>query len=185
MVKGSIPDWLNGTLVYNGECLRCVPLVGFTQAEPLSTLVESCGRNLATVPSTTPTTHGSSSVCALLSCHMCLSGGGDYSHMRHMFDGYGFLSRLRVQDGRAWGNQRYVQSKAFQAYKAQGKALPESLTEPVCRSVLRPAQLSQQWHCIGHTRGRLSCCATNCSIGSLQILVCTLVCRAVYAMPCW
>jgi carotenoid cleavage dioxygenase-like enzyme len=39
-----------------------------------------------------------------------------------MFDGYGFVSRLRVQDGRAWGNQRYVQSKAFQAYKAQGEA---------------------------------------------------------------
>jgi carotenoid cleavage dioxygenase-like enzyme len=50
-----------------------------------------------------------------------------------MFDGYGFLSRLRVQEGKAWGNKRYVQSKALQAYKAQGGAawkLPESLSEP-------------------------------------------------------
>lgn len=50
---------------------------------------------------------------------MC-TGGGDYSKVRHMFDGYGFLSRLRVKGGRAWGNQRYVQSKAYKAYKAQG-----------------------------------------------------------------
>lgn len=47
-------------------------------------------------------------------------GGGDYSKVRHMFDGYSLLSRLRVQGGRAWGNQRYVQSKAFKAYQAQG-----------------------------------------------------------------
>jgi carotenoid cleavage dioxygenase-like enzyme len=56
----------------------------------------------------------------LLLLALC-AGGGDYSKVRHMFDGYGFLSRLRVAGGRAWGNQRYVQSKAFKAYTAQGQ----------------------------------------------------------------
>lgn len=51
----------------------------------------------------------------------CAAGGGDYSKVRHMFDGYGCLSRLRVEGGRAWGNQRYVQSKAYKAYTAQGE----------------------------------------------------------------
>jgi carotenoid cleavage dioxygenase-like enzyme len=54
-------------------------------------------------------------------CCVCAAGGGDYSKMRHMFDGYGFLSRLRLAGGRAWGSQRYVQSKAYKAYRAQGE----------------------------------------------------------------
>lgn len=57
--------------------------------------------------------------------------------MRHMFDGYGFLSRLRVQGGRAWGNQRYVQSKAYKAYTAQGKAGPAAL--------LKLSQFQPRW----------------------------------------
>jgi len=68
--------------------------------------------------------------------------------MRHMFDGYGFLSRLQVQGGRAWGNQRYVQSKAYKAYTAQGMWPAASRLKLMQPSKVRP--------CRGGLRGPLA-----------------------------
>lgn len=31
----------------------------------------------------------------------------------HMFDGFALIAKLRVQGGRVWGSQRYVQSEAY------------------------------------------------------------------------
>jgi carotenoid cleavage dioxygenase-like enzyme len=58
---------------------------------------------------------------AWLSGSLVVNGGGDYSHMNHMFDGYGLLAKVRLQGGRAWGSQRYVDSKVFRAYKREGE----------------------------------------------------------------
>jgi hypothetical protein len=52
---------------------------------------------------------------------LVVNGGGDYSHMSHMFDGYGLLAKVRLQGGRAWGAQRYVDSKVYRAYKREGE----------------------------------------------------------------
>jgi carlactone synthase/all-trans-10'-apo-beta-carotenal 13,14-cleaving dioxygenase len=56
-----------------------------------------------------------------LSGSLVVNGGGDYSHMNHMFDGYGLLAKVRLQGGRAWGSQRYVDSKSYRAYKREGE----------------------------------------------------------------
>ncbi|KAF6266758.1 carotenoid oxygenase [Scenedesmus sp. NREL 46B-D3] len=62
---------------------------------------------------------------------LVVNGGGDYSHMNHMFDGYGLLAKVRVQGGRAWGAQRYVDSKAYRAYKREGRVvMREFATRP-------------------------------------------------------
>jgi carlactone synthase/all-trans-10'-apo-beta-carotenal 13,14-cleaving dioxygenase len=58
-----------------------------------------------------------------LSGQLMVNGGGDYSASAHMFDGFAFISKLRVQGGQAWGSQRYVNTKAYKAYKATGEAL--------------------------------------------------------------
>jgi carotenoid cleavage dioxygenase-like enzyme len=107
VVRGSIPDWVTGTLVYNGEREQ-------QHGQPATTTTSSSSSALANH-------HAPTAAAATASyAQRPPAGGGDYSQVRHMFDGYGLLSRLRVQGGRAWGNQRYVQSKAFRAYKAQG-----------------------------------------------------------------
>jgi carlactone synthase/all-trans-10'-apo-beta-carotenal 13,14-cleaving dioxygenase len=59
-----------------------------------------------------------------LSGQLLVNGGGDYSASKHMFDGYAFISKLRVEGGQAWGSQRYVDTRAYRAYKATGEALP-------------------------------------------------------------
>lgn len=55
--------------------------------------------------------------------HGCLlvNGGGDYSQMQHMFDGYAMVSKVRVAGGRAWGSQRFLDTKAYRAFKKKGK----------------------------------------------------------------
>jgi carotenoid cleavage dioxygenase-like enzyme len=58
---------------------------------------------------------------AWLSGSLVVNGGGDYSHMNHMFDGYGLLAKVRLQGGKAWGAQRYVDSKSYRAYKREGE----------------------------------------------------------------
>lgn len=52
---------------------------------------------------------------------LLVNGGGDYSRMRHMFDGYACLTKVRVAGGKAWGSQRYLQTEAYSTYKQQGK----------------------------------------------------------------
>lgn len=42
-----------------------------------------------------------------------LNGGGDYTGMDHMFDGYALISKMRVSGGRVYGSQRYLQSEAY------------------------------------------------------------------------
>lgn len=42
-----------------------------------------------------------------------LNGGGDYSGMDHLFDGYALISKMRVSGGRVFGSQRYLQSEAY------------------------------------------------------------------------
>lgn len=58
---------------------------------------------------------------AWLAGSLVVNGGGDYSHMNHMFDGYGLLAKVRLGGGRAWGSQRYVDSKVYRAYKREGE----------------------------------------------------------------
>eukprot|EP00879_Flechtneria_rotunda_P019504 GHRR01020486.1.p1 GENE.GHRR01020486.1~~GHRR01020486.1.p1 ORF type:complete len:183 (+),score=45.60 GHRR01020486.1:112-660(+) len=56
-----------------------------------------------------------------LSGSLLVNGGGDYSHMSHMFDGLALVTKVRVDGGRAWGCQRYLDTQARAAYKQQGK----------------------------------------------------------------
>eukprot|EP00879_Flechtneria_rotunda_P030978 GHRR01033770.1.p2 GENE.GHRR01033770.1~~GHRR01033770.1.p2 ORF type:complete len:133 (+),score=24.05 GHRR01033770.1:403-801(+) len=56
-------------------------------------------------------------------CYAC-------SHMRHLFDGYGLISKFRVEEGKAWGSQRYVDSKAYRAYKSQGECKADVIRRP-------------------------------------------------------
>ncbi|WIA29067.1 hypothetical protein OEZ86_011578 [Tetradesmus obliquus] len=60
---------------------------------------------------------------AWLAGSLVVNGGGDYSHMNHMFDGYGLLAKVRLGGGRAWGSQRYVDSKVYRAYKREGRVV--------------------------------------------------------------
>lgn len=109
VVRGpGIPSWLTGTLVMNGQCL--CELNFSSSSSSTASLAPLAGR-------AKNTTH-----CLHCPHHKqpTNAGGGDYTHMRHMFDGFGLVSKLRVQGGRAWGSQRYVNSKAYQAYTAQG-----------------------------------------------------------------
>eukprot|EP00775_Hariotina_reticulata_P005847 gene5847-6088_t len=65
-----------------------------------------------------------------LSGMLIMNGGGDFSQMRHLFDGYALLSKFRLADGRAWGSQRYLGTKAYQAYKAQGHVVYNEFGTP-------------------------------------------------------
>eukprot|EP00882_Tetradesmus_deserticola_P021523 GHRQ01023299.1.p1 GENE.GHRQ01023299.1~~GHRQ01023299.1.p1 ORF type:complete len:307 (+),score=105.06 GHRQ01023299.1:146-1066(+) len=58
-----------------------------------------------------------------LSGSLVVNGGGDYSHMSHMFDGYGVLAKVRLQGGKAWGAQRYLDSKAYREYTREGRVV--------------------------------------------------------------
>lgn len=55
-----------------------------------------------------------------LSGSLVVNGGGDFTRMQHMFDGYALICSVRVEAGKAWGRQRYVQTKAYNSYKEQG-----------------------------------------------------------------
>lgn len=60
---------------------------------------------------------------AWLSGSLLVNGGGDYSRMQHMFDGFACLTKVRVEGGKAWGRQRYLDTQAYRAYKQRGAAL--------------------------------------------------------------
>lgn len=57
---------------------------------------------------------------AWLDGSLLVNGGGDYSAMRHMFDGYALVVKVRVAGGAAWGSQRYLATHAYEAYQATG-----------------------------------------------------------------
>lgn len=40
--------------------------------------------------------------------------------MNHQYDGFAFVSKVRVADGKAWGSQRFLQTKAYREYKETG-----------------------------------------------------------------
>lgn len=53
---------------------------------------------------------------------LIVNGGGDYTFMRHMFDGYAFVSKIRVgQGGQVWGAQRFIKTKAYDAFQKKGR----------------------------------------------------------------
>jgi hypothetical protein len=100
--------------------------------------------------------------------YLCAAGGGDYSKMRHMFDGYGFLSRLRIEDGRAWGSQRYVQSKAYQAYKAQGKWMAGVSHDAQVHWLGYVIVNSFGWHCMSLLCGKCQKVSAVVATSSMQ-----------------
>ena len=51
---------------------------------------------------------------------LIVNGGGDYSAGLHIFDGYALVAKIRMQGGKAWGSQRYVDTEAYRGYKATG-----------------------------------------------------------------
>lgn len=55
-----------------------------------------------------------------LSGSLLVNGGGDYSRMQHMFDGYACVTKVKVEGGKAWGSQRYLSTEAYSTYKQQG-----------------------------------------------------------------
>lgn len=52
---------------------------------------------------------------------LLVNGGGDYSRMKHMFDGYACITKVKVEGGKAWGSQRYLSTEAYNTYKQQGE----------------------------------------------------------------
>jgi len=48
----------------------------------------------------------------------CAAGGA----LRHMFDGLALISKYRVEGGRVFGSQRFVNSEQYRAFKATGAA---------------------------------------------------------------
>lgn len=40
--------------------------------------------------------------------------------MNHQYDGFAFVSKVRVSGGRAWGAQRFLQTRAYKEYKQTG-----------------------------------------------------------------
>uniref|UniRef100_A0A383VZG2 Carotenoid oxygenase n=1 Tax=Tetradesmus obliquus TaxID=3088 RepID=A0A383VZG2_TETOB len=61
---------------------------------------------------------------------LVMNGGGDYTPMRHLFDGYGLLSKVRLEGGRAWGSQRYIDTKALKAYRHNGQVVANEFATP-------------------------------------------------------
>jgi carotenoid cleavage dioxygenase-like enzyme len=53
---------------------------------------------------------------------LVINGGGDYSAGLHMFDGYALVAKIRLQGGRAYGSQRFLDTQAYRGYKATGGA---------------------------------------------------------------
>eukprot|EP00775_Hariotina_reticulata_P013764 gene13764-13883_t len=81
------------------------------------------------VPESEAVVHGK--LPSWLSGSLIVNGGGDYSHMNHMFDGYALLTKVRVQDGQAWGSQRYLDTSAYASYKDAGRVvIREFATRP-------------------------------------------------------
>eukprot|EP00877_Chromochloris_zofingiensis_P002846 jgi/Chrzof1/12562/UNPLg00514.t1 len=73
---------------------------------------------------------------------LIVNGGGDYTFMRHMFDGYAFVSKIRVgQGGQVWGAQRFIKTKAYDAFQKKGGvvlrefATPPSSSGPVATAL--------------------------------------------------
>jgi carotenoid cleavage dioxygenase-like enzyme len=58
---------------------------------------------------------------AWLSGSLLVNGGGDYSRMKHMFDGYACITKVKVEGGKAWGSQRYLSTEAYKTYQQQGE----------------------------------------------------------------
>lgn len=53
-----------------------------------------------------------------LSGSLIINGGAEYQGMLHMFDGYAMLSKLRIDEGKVYASQRYLDTKAYRAFKA-------------------------------------------------------------------
>jgi carlactone synthase/all-trans-10'-apo-beta-carotenal 13,14-cleaving dioxygenase len=72
---------------------------------------------------------------------MLVNGGGDYSKMKHMFDGYACVTKVKVSGGKAWGSQRYLGTQAYTSYKQQGEPRRQCPVWIGCalRVILRPA----------------------------------------------
>ena len=49
-----------------------------------------------------------------------MNGGGDYRGMKHMFDGYALISKIRFDDGKVYGSQRYVDSTSYKHFESTG-----------------------------------------------------------------
>ncbi|KAF6252627.1 retinal pigment epithelial membrane protein-domain-containing protein [Scenedesmus sp. NREL 46B-D3] len=70
------------------------------------------------------------SIPAWLDGSLVMNGGGDYTPMRHLFDGYGLLSKVRLQGGRAWGSQRYIDTQVLRAYRQSGQVVANEFATP-------------------------------------------------------
>jgi len=62
---------------------------------------------------------------------LIVNGGGDYSAGLHMFDGYALVAKIRMQGGKAWGSQRYVDTEAYRGYKSSGKPIYREFAAPI------------------------------------------------------
>lgn len=69
---------------------------------------------------------------AWLSGSLLVNGGGDYSRMRHMFDGYACVTKVKVSGGKAWGSQRYLSTEAYHTYKQQGEQRVQRMKHVLC-----------------------------------------------------
>ncbi|KIY98414.1 Carotenoid cleavage dioxygenase 8 [Monoraphidium neglectum] len=77
-----------------------------------------------------------------LSGSLVVNGGGDYSQMTHLFDGYAQLVKARFKDGQAWGAQRYIDTEAYRAFKREGKVVYREFATPPATSSSLEALLS-------------------------------------------
>lgn len=46
-----------------------------------------------------------------------MNGGANYTGMQHLFDGYAMLCKIRFIQGRVYGSQKYLQSKAYRHFE--------------------------------------------------------------------
>lgn len=85
------------------------------------------------------------SIPTWLNGSLVVNGGGDYSQMSHMFDGYALVCKAHFKGGSVFGSQRFIDTQAYRSYQKQGKVVyREFATAPATSSPLEAALLAAQ-----------------------------------------
>lgn len=68
---------------------------------------------------------------AWLNGSLLINGGGNYNGMRHMFDGYALVSKLRISGGKVHSSHRFLGTKAWQAFSSSGRMKYREFATPL------------------------------------------------------
>lgn len=73
----------------------------------------------------------SGTIPAWLNGSLLINGGGNYSGMQHMFDGYALVNKLHISGGKVASSHRYLGTKAWKAFSSSGRMRYREFATPL------------------------------------------------------